>query len=93
MGLRFDKRDARRLLAFAEGLLNSRAADTEDVALFDKAAIAAAQGEPLHVICADPEEAKRMAQGFVRYGFLLPSVELISESQGGDPLPAGAGDR
>ncbi len=82
VGLRFRKSQARTLRNLALRL-NAQDQDREAIALFDKAAAAAASGEPLIVVCGHPGEAMLMAEAFTRYGVRRPAVEALSETPGG----------
>jgi hypothetical protein len=73
MGLRFQKSQARILRNLAERAKARELAGA--VSLFEKAAEAAAAGEPLLVACTAPEEAVAMAAGFSQYGVVPPTIE------------------
>ena len=76
LGLRFDRRDVRRLRALAaqvrNGELGGQAAN-----VFDQAARAALLGEPLELHCTDPMEAVQMAVAYVRFGVTRPVIEEL----------------
>lgn len=78
VGLRFRKSQAKTLRNLALRL-NAQDQDREAIELFDKAAAAAASGEPLIVVCTHPMEAQLMAEAFVRYGVRRPAVEQLSD--------------
>jgi len=75
MGLRFRKSQARVLRELAN---RAKARELPGaVSLFEKAAEAAASGEPLIVACSTPEEAVAMAAGFSQYGVVTPTIEQL----------------
>jgi len=79
MGLRFAKSQARTLRNIAEHLRTlDPATNVVDISLFDKAADSAAEGEPLIVMCSDPDEVREMAAVFVRLGVKEPDVEDLN---------------
>jgi len=86
VGLRFSRSQARILRNLVAQLRADPPRGDFDISLFDKAAEAAENGEPLHVLCSDRDEAERMAAGFVLWGVKRPSMELL-RGVGGDPDP------
>lgn len=82
-GLRFNRADLSRLKLYTVEL-RSRGADPEQIGLFDKALEAAENDEPLLVVCQHPGEVKQMAAGFVRHGFLEPTIDHIGRD--GEPV-------
>jgi hypothetical protein len=77
IGLRFERNDARILQTLADRAKRSELGK-RDVATFQLAAEAARTGEPLIVLCAFPEEAIAMADGYALYGVRRPGVEALS---------------
>lgn len=76
VGLRFDRRDRVKLRELAEAV--ERKEIPGDRATFDQAAQAAEQNVPLEVLCTDPDEAHRVAAGYVRCGCRQPAVEQLA---------------
>lgn len=76
VGLRFRRRDARRLHALAARVRNGEIVG--DVATFHSAAVSAESGEPLIVYCDHPAEAHVMADLYVRLGVTRPAVEELT---------------
>lgn len=76
VGLRFRPKDARRLQALADQWA-SDGVNSEGIGLFTRAAMDAALGEPLRVLCENVDEAKVMADGFVLYGITRPAIEAL----------------
>lgn len=76
IGLRFDPRDARLLQALVDQW-KSEGINSEQIALFTRAADDARRGEPLRVLCEHPDEAHLMADGFVLYGLTRPAIEAL----------------
>lgn len=77
LGLRFKRRDARRLRALAAQVRNGELGG-EASNVFTQAAIAAETGEPLQLHCTDPIEAVQMAAAYIRYGVSRPVIEELS---------------
>ncbi len=77
VGLRFHRRDAGVLAALADRV-RARELGAQAAATFSSAALAAATGEPLIVLCDHPSEAHVMADGYVRYGVRRPAVEELT---------------
>lgn len=77
VGLRFDPRDARRLLELVERG-KSEGLFSEQIGLFDRAAEDARIGEPMLVTCDNLEEARVLAHGFSLYGVTAPTIEQLS---------------
>lgn len=77
MGLRFRKSQRRALRKLADdvGSLNLPGVDAS---LFEKAAQAAAEGEPLLVHCDSREEVEAMAAQFVQLGVVRPTIDELT---------------
>ena len=71
--LRFRKADARVLRNHAVWCA-ANGIDEADVGLYDQAADAAANGEPLMVLCNHKQEVELMADLFTRLGIKRPIV-------------------
>lgn len=71
VGFRFERRDAPKLRLLARCTRGGGE-------ILDKAADAAAVGEPLIVICSDEAEANRLAYDFSRWGVQRPVIEQLS---------------
>lgn len=80
IGLRFDRRDALRLLHIGQRM-QAEGLQREDITLFALAAKAANDGEPLVVHCTTPDEAQRMADAFVVHGISRPAVEDLGSRE------------
>lgn len=77
IGLRFHRRDAGTLLRCAQWM-EANGQQREDITLFALAAKAANDDEPLVVHCGTPDEAERMAAGFVLHGVTRPAIEPLN---------------
>jgi hypothetical protein len=76
IGLRFDRRDVRRLHELAERAKQRDLQEAHNV--FALAGEAATTGEPLIVICGNQLEAVLMAKAYVRWGVREPVLEQLS---------------
>lgn len=80
VGLRFNPKDKRRLIALAHEFEGQPGIDST---LYRAAAEAARTGEPLIVECTMEAEVHQMAALFVHLGVTAPNVEELSGSGGG----------
>lgn len=76
IGLRFDRNQAPKLRELGDRIRSGQM-DTHHAGVFDDAATAAENGEPLIVVCQHSDEAVMMAEGYVLYGIRRPSVEQL----------------
>jgi len=77
MGLRFRKSQARMLRNLTDQL-KERDLPGVDISLFEKAAQAAAAGEPLLVHCESREEVELMAAAFAQLGVARPQIDELA---------------
>lgn len=75
-GLRFERRDARRLRAVEAQIRNGEMGGYA-ANVFAQAAIAAETGEPLELHCTGPMEAVEMAAAYVRIAGVWPVIEEL----------------
>jgi hypothetical protein len=76
LGLRFARSETRKLRDIATRARSEGLAI--DMGLFEQAADSAETGEPLIVICDEPEDGARMADGFILWGIERPAVEELT---------------
>lgn len=79
-GLRFRKSQARVLCNLADRVRGGELGN-QHVEIFDKAAAAAAAGEPLVVYARDEVELHLLAGGFSQYGVVPPVIEDLNGGQ------------
>jgi hypothetical protein len=77
LGLRFTKRDGPLLRSLAESVRNGELG-SQAVAVFENAASAAENGEPLIVHHDDPSEVAEMAAAYAKHGVSRPVIEQLS---------------
>lgn len=77
MGLRFRKSQARTLRHLVEQLEQADL-PAVDISLYEKAAQAARDGEPLLVHCESRDEVEAMAAGFARLGVVRPEIDELA---------------
>jgi hypothetical protein len=77
VGLRFERKDARRLREHAAHL-RTLEAPGEFLSLFEKAADAAEHGEPMILVASSRLEIEQTAIGFTQFGVERPVVEELS---------------
>lgn len=75
LGLRFSKSQARVLRNLATWCRANGVPG--DIALYDRAAESAEDGEPLVVHCNDPAEVEQMQAAFVTLGVKRPVIEQL----------------
>ena len=78
LGLRFDRRDATRLRAWAARVRNGELGAEASANTYEQAARAAESGEPLEVYCTDPMEVVQMAALYTAHGFTRPVIEELN---------------
>ncbi len=77
MGLRFRKSQARVLRHLVDQLKATNLPGV-DISLYEKAAEAARDGEPLLVHCDSREEVELMAAAFTRLGVARPEIDELA---------------
>ena len=78
LGLRFDRRDAPGLRAWAGRVRNGELGPDANANTYEQAARAAESGEPLEVYCSDPIEVVQMAALYTAHGFTQPVIEELN---------------
>ena len=76
IGLRFNRNQARALHDLADRLIQHELPG--EASVFAKAALSAATGEPLIIVCASPIEAVQIAKGYANYGITEPVIEALA---------------